>query len=222
MERPGVVVRHHGVDALVEVVDAVAVERAGHAEHDVGAAAIVVRMGEAVGMAEFVQDDGEGEAALQQALLLVEIPAAAVDVERADALRRRRRPDPADRNRRRNLLGRRRDQPELGLGLVGGLDIVDAEDLGIFARAPSITCCFSNAFQPNEGSGSMPLSASSPIALAGGRRNRPSPMLSGADVDIVGGEPVDRVERIEVGEVELLEGDRIAAGPGRVGLKTSR
>ena len=37
-------------------------------------------------MAEFVQHDGEGEAALDQALLLVEAPAAAVDVERADAL----------------------------------------------------------------------------------------------------------------------------------------
>ena len=70
MERPGVVVRHHGVDALVEVEDAVAVERTGHAEHDVRAAAIVVRVGEAVGVAEFVQDHREGEAALHQALLL--------------------------------------------------------------------------------------------------------------------------------------------------------
>ena len=115
MEVPGVVVRHDGVDALVEVEDAIASGRRGDAEHDVGTAAIVVRMRQAMGMAELVQHDGEGEAALLQAFLAGKVPAAAVDVERADPLLR-----PEGRilgiEIGAELLGSRRDQPELGCG----------------------------------------------------------------------------------------------------------
>ena len=61
---PRVIVRHDRVDALVEVEDAKRAFGRGHAEHDLGTAAGVVRVGDAMGMAEFVQDDAEGEAAL--------------------------------------------------------------------------------------------------------------------------------------------------------------
>ena len=70
MELPRVIVGHDGVDALVQIEDAEGAGRVEHAGHDVGAAAIVVRVGEAVGVAEFVQDHREGEAAPIQADLV--------------------------------------------------------------------------------------------------------------------------------------------------------
>jgi hypothetical protein len=61
----------------------------------------IVRVRQAVGMAELVQQRLETRTALHQALLRVEAPPAASDVEHADALVERRTPGPAGRSRRR-------------------------------------------------------------------------------------------------------------------------
>ena len=151
-------------------------------------------MGEAVGVAEFVEDDGEGEAALQQALLLVEIPAAAVDVEHADAL------GVAKGRILRIEIGavivrRRRDQPELGVGLVGGLDIGEAEDLGYCCERLDNLLLLERV-PAERGQRVDAVVGQLVVALAGGGEIDLHD-VAGADVDIVGGEPVDRIERIE-------------------------
>ena len=80
MRFPRVVVRHDRVDALVEVEDAARVG-AGHPDHDLRAAVVIVRMRQAVRVAELAQDHGKGVTAFVQAA--GDRPDAAGDVEDA-------------------------------------------------------------------------------------------------------------------------------------------
>ena len=105
MGLPSVVVGHDRVDALVEVVDAEAPGRAVHAEHDLRAAAGVVRVREAVGVAELVQDDGVGDSRRAPGFAGYWPKPPLSEVEDADALLGAVDRDPADRS---GAVGRRR------------------------------------------------------------------------------------------------------------------
>ena len=166
-------------------------------------------------MAELVEDDGEGIAALQQGLLLIEVPRTAVDVERADALR------VAEGGILRVeigaiLLRRRRDQAEIGLVDVGRHFIFEAQDLRIFAQGGHHLLLLERV--PAEGRQRIDaIVGGLAEALAGqGEVDLQDIVLAG--IHVVGAIPDERVERIEGGEVDFLGGDRIAAGIGIIGL----
>ena len=212
MRDPAVVIGHDRVDALVEVIDTQR-GRAGDTQHDVRSAPGVVRVGDAVRMTEFVQDDGPGEAARVEAF--GERPeTAAAQVEDADtdivAISGRILREEAGTICR--ILGRQ--QAERSFIRVSRDDVINARDRGVIG-VERVHDRVDLVLLPAEGchrSDAIRLQLAEVLASRGeihiGRRDA-------IDVDrgnVRSRIPVERFQRIEICRVQTLDIDRVATG----------
>ncbi len=205
MVLPAVIIRHDGVNALVEVEDA---ERthSGYPKHHIRSAAVIVRVRQAVGMTQFVQHHSKRVTALYQRNLVAGdvllgntflVPAAAVDVESADALLRA-----VVRILRvqigTEIFGRGGEQTEGCFVRVGGDFIIYPEDrlelleckhhLLDFVRVPAIGgSVFADI-----------LTSRTEIDIGG---------IGLVELHVRGIYPIDRIERVEIFDVYRLGSD---------------
>lgn len=171
-------------------------------------------MSNAPSVPEFVQDDGEGETALIEALLLVEAPAPAQDIEDADPLLR------AESRVLRIeigavLLRRRRQKAEGRLVDVGRDFVIDAEDFLIFLKRRHDLLDFPGV--PAIGRHRRDAVIRRLAEVLSRRREIDVSGVVRVEGDVVRIVPDDRFERIEICGIEFIDRDREPARPRIVG-----
>ena len=203
-----VVIRHHRINALVEVEDAVRSRRAGHADHNVRSAAGIVGMGHTMSVAEFMQHYCEGIATLLQGLLAGKVPAAAQDIEYADtlgiAISRILREEIGPVFRRFSF-----EQTERRFVGVFGNPVFVSQDILIFAERRHDLIDF--VIVPVDGHhGATVVTGLIEVLVGIAEVDVDYPVFIRSD--ILGIDPIEGIERIQICKGSLLCRDRIPAG----------